>query len=75
MRVDFIAGVFGEAEKRKHKGVCIDCGEVLELYMLDLKKRRRILQCTHCGLYHFYKKDMLGKWKVVKAAKVPDLWR
>lgn len=75
MRVMVMAGVFGEEERRRHRGVCIDCGNVLELYMLDLKKGRRILQCTHCGLYHFYKKDLFGKWKVVKAAKYPDLWR
>jgi DNA-directed RNA polymerase subunit RPC12/RpoP len=68
-------GVFGEEERRKHTGRCIDCGEDLELYMLDLKKGRRVLQCNRCGLYHFYKKDMLGKWKVVKASKIPDLWR
>lgn len=74
--VMFMAGgVFGEAERRRHQGVCIDCGEVLELYMLDLKKGRRVLQCTRCGLYHFYRKDLFGKWKLVKAAKIPDLWR
>ncbi len=71
----FMSGIFGEDEKRKHTGHCIDCGNSLDLYMLDLKKNRRILQCTRCGLYHFYTKDILGKWKVIKAAKVPDLWR
>jgi len=44
--VFMVAGVFGEEERRRHRGRCIDCGEVLELYMLDLKKGRRILQCT-----------------------------
>jgi len=73
--VMLMAEVFGGEERRKHTGNCIDCGEILELYMLDLKKRRRILQCTKCGLYHFHTKDMLGKWKLVKAAKIPDLWR
>jgi hypothetical protein len=70
-----MAGIFGEEEQRKHRGTCIDCGNVLELYMLDLKKGRRILQCTRCGLYHFYTKDLFGKWKLAKAAKVPDMWR
>lgn len=70
-----MTGIFKDETQRKHKGQCIDCGEVLELYMLDLKQGRRILQCTQCGLYHFYKKDLLGKWRLVKAAKVPDLWR
>ena len=67
------AGVLGEEERRRHTGVCIDCGGPTELYELDLKKSKKILQCTRCGLYHIYKKDMLGKWKVVKAAKVSDL--
>ena len=74
MGVMLMVGIFGGEERRKHTGTCIDCGNELELYMLDLKKGRRVLQCTQCGLYHFYKKDMLGKWKVVKAAKIPDLW-
>lgn len=65
----------GEEGERRHRGNCIDCGEVLVLYMLDLKKRRRVLQCTRCDLYHFYKKDLFGKWKLIKAGKVSDLWR
>jgi len=71
--VFIVSGVFGEEERRRHTGVCIDCGGALELYMLDLKKGRRILQCPRCGLYHYYKKDMLGKWKLAKAAKIPDM--
>lgn len=65
-------GAFGEEERRRHTGVCIDCSNELELYMLDLKRGRRTLQCPRCGLYHFYKKDILGKWKLTKAAKIPD---
>jgi hypothetical protein len=67
------AGAFGEEEQRRHTGVCIDCGGKLELYLLDLKRSKRILLCTRCGLYHIYRKDMLGKWKIVKVAKVADL--
>jgi len=26
-------------------------------------------------LYHFYKKDFFGHWKLIKAGKVSDLWR
>lgn len=65
----------GNSEPRRHTGKCIDCGEIIDLYMLDLKKGKRILQCSRCGLYHFYKKDLLGKWKLIQASKVPDLWR
>ena len=68
-----VGGVFGEEERRRHTGVCIDCGGALELYMLDLKKGRRKLQCPRCGLYHYYSKDMFGKWKLTKAAKIPDI--
>lgn len=67
-----MAGVFSGDEQRKHTGVCIDCGSGLELYMLDLKRARRTLVCPRCGLYHFYKKDVLGKWKLTKAAKIPN---
>jgi len=69
-----MAAVNGEETRRKHTGQCLDCGKALELYMLDLKKSRRVLHCVSCGLYHFYKKDFFGKWKLARAAKVPDLW-
>ena len=67
-----MSGGLGVEGQRKHTGLCIDCGSGLELYMLDLKRGRRTLQCPRCGLYHFYKKDVLGKWKLTKAAKIPD---
>jgi hypothetical protein len=69
----FMASAFGEEERRKHTGTCVDCGNALDLYMLDLKRGRRVLQCLRCGLYHYYAKDMFGKWKLTKAAKIPDL--
>lgn len=59
---------------KRYGGKCIDCGSPLELFELDLAKGRRVMQCTRCGLYHFYKKDFFGKWKLVKAGKVSDLW-
>ena len=68
-----MSGAQGEAQ-RKHTGRCIDCGAVLQLYKLDLKKGRRMLVCSRCGLYHFYKKDFLGKWKLLQASKVDDMW-
>jgi len=60
---------------KTYTGKCVDCGSLLELYEVDFEKNRRIMQCTRCGLYHFYKKDFFGKWKLVKAGKVSDLWR
>lgn len=62
-------------ERKRHTGKCVDCGGELELYEMDLEKRRRILRCKNCGLFHFYKLDFWGKWKFVKAARISDLWR
>jgi DNA-directed RNA polymerase subunit RPC12/RpoP len=61
--------------EKTYTGKCIDCGSSLELYEIDFKGEQRIMQCTHCGLYHFYKKDFFGRWKLVKASRVSDLWR
>jgi len=54
-------------EQRKHTGVCNNCGKPLELYSLDLKTGRRVLQCVWCGQWHFqrYEKKS-GKWKLMK---------
>jgi DNA-directed RNA polymerase subunit RPC12/RpoP len=60
---------------KTYPGECVDCGSPLILYEMDFEKNRRILQCTQCGLFHFYKKDFLGKWKLVKAGRVSDLWK
>ena len=64
----------GESAKA-YGGECIDCRSRLELFEVDFERGRRIMQCTRCGLYHFYKKDFLGKWKLVKAGRVSDLWK
>lgn len=60
---------------KSFKGKCVDCGSSLELFEINFEKRQRIMQCTHCGLYHFYKKDFFGKWKLVRAGRVSDLGR
>jgi len=60
---------------KTYTGECVDCGSLLELYEIDFEKDRRIMHCTNCGLYHFYKKDFLGKWKLVKASRVSDFWK
>jgi DNA-directed RNA polymerase subunit RPC12/RpoP len=64
-----------EKTKKVSMRKCIDCGSPLELYEVDFDKGRRIMQCKRCGLYHFYKKDFFGKWKLVKAGRVSDLWK
>ena len=61
-------------ETRKHTGKCVDCDSPLELYELNFEKHRKVLRCQRCGLFHFFKRDFFGKWKLVKAAKVSKLW-
>lgn len=54
---------------------CVGCQASLELYEIEFDKNRRTLQCTTCGLYHFYKKNFLGKWKLLKASRISDFWK
>ncbi|MEM3566132.1 MAG: hypothetical protein QXK18_04590 [Candidatus Bathyarchaeia archaeon] len=65
--------MFRETVKAQPK--CVECGTSLELYEMDYEKSRRIMQCPQCGLYHFYRKDFFGNWKLVKVGRVSDLWR
>jgi len=53
-------------------GTCIDCGCVLELFEMDMKKGVKILKCQECGMFHLYKKDFFGAYKVVKVSKDPS---
>jgi hypothetical protein len=69
-----VVDMSGETE-RAYGGKCIDCASRLVLYEVDFECGRRIMQCTRCGLYHFYKKDFFGNWKLVKAGRVSDLWK
>jgi hypothetical protein len=62
-------------ENRSYKGKCLDCSSSLELYEIDFEKRRRVMQCRQCGLYHLYKRDFFGKWKLIKASRVSNMWR
>jgi uncharacterized Zn finger protein len=55
--------------ERKHTGICYDCGGPLELFEFDIKKDTKIMKCQNCGLFHYYKKDLLGKWKLLKVSK------
>jgi hypothetical protein len=61
--------------EKKYGGVCIDCKSPLELFEVDFEKSKRIMHCKNCNLYHFYKKDFFGNWKLKKAGRVSDLWK
>ncbi len=53
----------------KHKGRCTNCGYLLELYEIDFKKRIKVMRCQRCGMLHYYKKDIIGKWRIQRAQK------
>lgn len=55
--------------EKKHTGTCFDCGGLLELFEFDIVKDTRIMKCQKCGLCHYYKKDILGRWKLLKVSK------
>jgi transcription elongation factor Elf1 len=48
---------------------CTNCNYPLEVYEIDFKKNRKVLKCQRCGLYHFYKKDLVGRWKLQRAKR------
>jgi len=55
---------------KTQKGRCRNCGSPLELYELDFRRSTKIMKCTRCSMLHVYKKDIIGKWKLLKAQKV-----
>lgn len=61
-----------EVSGKRHTGKCFDCGGTLELFELDLRGVNKIMQCRDCGLYHIYRKDFLGRYKLVKVSKLLD---
>jgi len=63
--------LFGQKTKGNK---CKNCDYPLEIYEIDFKKNKKMLKCQRCGLYHYYKKDFVGKWKLQKVVK-PDLQR
>lgn len=52
-----------------HTAKCQNCGYGLDLYEMDVKRSMKVMRCDHCGLLHYYKKDILGKWRLEKATK------
>lgn len=59
-----------DSRPKTHTGKCKNCGSNLELYEIDFKKQMRVLRCQRCGLFHFYQKDIIGRWKLLKAARL-----
>jgi hypothetical protein len=60
-------------KETKHSGKCYDCGGQLELFEMDMNKSTKIMLCQACGLYHFYKKDFIGNYKLSKVSKNPEI--
>jgi hypothetical protein len=58
-------------KETRHTGKCYDCGAALELYEMDMKKSTKIMLCQTCGLFHFYKKDFVGRYRLTKVSKNP----
>ncbi len=53
----------------RHTGTCFDCKGQLQLFEMDMKKSTKIMLCQNCGLFHFYKKNFVGNYKLVKVSK------
>jgi hypothetical protein len=58
-----------ERSRQRITGKCLDCGGMLELVELDIQGKNKIMQCKVCGLFHLYKKDFLGNYKLTKVTK------
>lgn len=57
-------------EKKKADN-CSECGSILELFELDVKKEVRIMKCKGCGLFYLYKNGVFG-WKIQKVTRDPS---
>lgn len=51
------------------RGKCQNCGSSMELYELDFTRSSKVMRCTRCGMLHVYRKDIIGKWRLLKAQK------
>lgn len=52
------------------RGKCKSCGSTLELYELDFRRSTKVMKCQRCGMLHAYKKDIIGKWRLLKVQKL-----
>ena len=48
---------------------CVDCGALLRVYDINFQTGRKVMRCEQCGLLHIYKKDILGRWRIVRATR------
>ena len=55
--------------ERRYVGECCDCSGELELAELDIEKGTKIMKCQKCSLFHYYKKDLFGRWKLLRVSK------
>lgn len=69
-----LQGTLLGAPPKVHAGKCQNCGYALDLYEMDVKKSMKVMRCERCGLLHYYKKDIMSKWRLQRAAK-PELMR
>jgi len=60
-------------EAKKHAGKCYDCGGSLGLFEIDMNKSTKIMLCQSCGLFHFYKKDFIGSYRLTKVSRNPKV--
>ncbi len=54
---------------KSQRGKCQCCSSPMELYELDFRRSSKVMKCTRCGMLHVYKKDIIGKWRLLKAQK------
>ncbi len=62
-----------EGAMRKHTGKCFDCSGALMLFEIDMQKSTKIMICQNCGLFHYYRKDFIGNYKLTRVSKVPEV--
>ena len=61
-----------EEKTRRHTGKCYDCSGPLELIEVDMQNSTKIMACQNCGLFHYFKKDFFGNYKLLKASKIRE---
>ena len=55
--------------EQTENNICKDCGNTLKIYELDNTRGRQVKKCPKCGLYYFFKRNILGKWSLAKVVE------